>query len=193
MNKQEFLCELEKHLTMLPKSDVNSHILFYSEMIDDIIEDGKTEEEALLQIGSPKQVSAQIIKETPLYKFAKEKIETVAKTKRSALEITLLIVGSPIWISLIASAFAVVLSLYVSLWVVIISLFASVLAFVVSAIGGIVLCVYNFIIGNAWSAIIFISFTLILLGLSIFIFYLAKILLKFALYVIKRIFMGKGE
>ena len=93
MNKQEFLNELEKYLITLPKNDVSSHILFYGEMIDDIVEDGKTEEEAVMQIGTPKEVANQIIKETPLYKFAKEKVNKVAKTNRSALEIALIIVG----------------------------------------------------------------------------------------------------
>ncbi len=192
MNKQEFLNELEKYLITLPKNDVSSHILFYGEMIDDIVEDGKTEEEAVMQIGTPKEVANQIIKETPLYKFAKEKVNKVAKINRSAHEIALIIVGSPIWISLLVAGFAVALSLYVSLWAVAISLFASALAFVVSGIGCVVLCVHTFIIGNAWAGVVFIGFTLVLLGLSILVFYLAKLLAKFAIYIIKRIFMGKG-
>ena len=193
MNKQEFLNELEKRLISFPKSEIDGHILFYSEMIDDIMEEGKTEEEAVMQIGTPKQVANQIIKETPLYKFAKQKIKETAKTKRSALEVALLIIGSPIWISLVVVAFAVAVSLYVSLWAVIISLFVSVIGFVVLAVWCVVLSVQSFIINNPWAGIVFIGFALILLGLSIFIGYLTKYLEKFALYIIKKIFMGKGE
>ena len=46
MRKAEFLRELEKRLQGLPKDEIDSRLAFYSEMIDDRIEDGKTEEEA---------------------------------------------------------------------------------------------------------------------------------------------------
>ena len=193
MTKNEFLSELEKKLSVLPKNDAKDHILFYSEMIDDIMEDGKTEEEAVLEIGDADNVSAQIIKETPLYKIAKEKVKKVAKNNDGIVKTTLIILGFPIWFPLIISAFAVVFSLYVSLWAVIITLLASVLAFAVFSIGCVVMSVYTFIIGNSWAGIVFISFSLILIGLSIFIFYLAKTLTKFAIYLVKKVFVGKGE
>ncbi|MBR5538496.1 MAG: hypothetical protein IKU61_01205 [Clostridia bacterium] len=47
MNKQEFLEELRKGLSGLPKEDVRERLNFYGEIIDDRIEEGLTEEEAV--------------------------------------------------------------------------------------------------------------------------------------------------
>ena len=47
MNKQEFLSALQNALAGLPKKDRQKTLAFYSEMIDDRMEDGMTEEEAV--------------------------------------------------------------------------------------------------------------------------------------------------
>ena len=47
MNKQEFLDELRKGLCGLPSEDIEERINFYSEMIDDRMEEGLTEEESV--------------------------------------------------------------------------------------------------------------------------------------------------
>lgn len=47
MNKQEFLVKLRKGLSGLPKEDIEERLTFYSEMIDDRMEEGLSEEEAV--------------------------------------------------------------------------------------------------------------------------------------------------
>ena len=47
MNKEEFLSELRTKLSGLPQEDIEERISFYSEMIDDRMEDGISEEEAV--------------------------------------------------------------------------------------------------------------------------------------------------
>ena len=46
MNKNDFIAELRKELNGLPDSDIQRSIDFYTEMIEDKIEDGMTEENA---------------------------------------------------------------------------------------------------------------------------------------------------
>lgn len=46
MNKNDFNAELRKELNGLPDSDIQRSIDFYTEMIEDKIEDGMTEENA---------------------------------------------------------------------------------------------------------------------------------------------------
>lgn len=113
MNKQEFLAQLRKGLTGLPKDDIEERLTFYSEMIEDRIEEGLSEEEAISEIGSVGEIAAQTIADTPLAKIAKERIRTKGRLK--AWEIVLLVLGSPIWLSLGIAAAAVILALYVSL------------------------------------------------------------------------------
>ena len=40
MNRRDFLSGIEKGLAGLPREDVESRLAFYSEMIDDRVEDG---------------------------------------------------------------------------------------------------------------------------------------------------------
>lgn len=146
MNKQEFLNELENALYGMPKEDIAERISFYSEIIEDKIEEGLSEEDAVAGVGSVEDVAAQILADIPLSKLAKEKIKS-KKRKLSALEIVLLVLGSPIWLSLLISAFAVVLSLYAVLWSIVIVLWA-VMGSLAGAgvgvvIGGVVLAIFS--------------------------------------------------
>ena len=120
MTKKEFIEELKNGLCGLPEEDIRRSIEFYSEMIDDRIEDGKTEEEAVADIGSVKDAVEQIISEIPMSKLIKEKVKP--KRRMCAWERVLLALGSPIWISIIAALFAVVVSVYASIWSVAVSL-----------------------------------------------------------------------
>ena len=74
MNKQAFMANLRARLSGLPKQDVEERLSFYSEMIDDRMEDGLSEEDAVLQTGSVEAIAAQIIADIPLTKIAKDKI-----------------------------------------------------------------------------------------------------------------------
>ena len=63
MNKVEFINALKEKLSNIPLKEVEERISFYSEMIDDKIEDGISEEDAVNQIGSVDEVINQILKE----------------------------------------------------------------------------------------------------------------------------------
>ena len=46
MNKQEFLNQLRSGLNGLPHEEIEERVMFYSEMIDDRVEEGLSEEDA---------------------------------------------------------------------------------------------------------------------------------------------------
>ena len=46
MNKQEYLSAIRVRIPKMPTEDMERFIAYYSEMIDDRMEDGMTEEEA---------------------------------------------------------------------------------------------------------------------------------------------------
>ena len=136
MNKQEFLDKLRTGLMGLPKDDLEERVNFYSEMIDDRMEEGVSEEDAVKSLGSTEAVARQIISEIPIMTIVKEKMKP--KRKLGAWEIVLLAVGSPVWLSLLIAAFAVLLSLYIVLWAVgVVTAWAVFGAFVGGAFGGI--------------------------------------------------------
>ena len=198
MNKQEFVVALCDRLVGLPEQEVEDRIGFYCEMIDDRIEDGLYEEEAVAAIGSVDEIAEQILADVPLAKIVKEKIKK--RRRPGAWEIVLLAVGSPIWLSLLIAAFAVVISVYAVLWSVIASAWAVEAALMGGSLGGaiggvILLCVGRVPVGLCW-----IAAALVCAGLSIFGLVgclkatkgMAVLTKKIAL-AIKRCFVGRKE
>ena len=172
MNKQEFLTQLRKELSGLPQNEIEERIVFYGEMIDDRVDEGLSEQEAVAAVGPVSEIIAQVIEEIPFARIAAERIKP--KRRLKAWEIVLLAVGSPIWFSLLAAAFAVVFSVYVSLWAVVVSLwawFASCVAcaFGGAAGGGVVLCG-----GNTPAGITMLAAGLVCAGVSIFVLFGCK-------------------
>lgn len=169
MNKEEFLLRLRKGLSGLPQDDIEERLSFYSEMIDDQMEDGISEEEAVSAVGAVDEIVAQVVAETPLVKIAMERINP--KRRLNAGEIVILALGSPIWLSLAIAAVAVILSLYVSLWAVIISLWAVFASVIGCSVGGVLSCGVFIAGGKVASALAMLAAGIVLAGLAIFTFY----------------------
>lgn len=184
MRKQEFLEKLHMGLSGLPQEDISERLTFYSEMVDDRMEEGLSEEEAVAAVGSVEEIVAQAVNETPLMKIAKERIRP--RRRLGGLEILLLILGFPIWFSLAVAAISVVFSLYISLWAVIISLwavFVSVAAASVGVIaGGTALCCF----GSKLPGIAMIGTGISCVGLSIFAFFGCKAVTNGILFCTKK-------
>ena len=72
MDKKAFLAQLRSQLSGLPQNDIEDRLIFYSEMIDDIMEEGITEEEAVSRLGEVEDIATSIINEIPLTKLVKE-------------------------------------------------------------------------------------------------------------------------
>ena len=188
MNKHEFFEQLGRGLSGLPQEDIDERLMFYGEMIDDRMEDGLTEEEAVAEIGSPDEIASQIIAETPLTKLVKQKVKP--KRKLKAWEIVLLAVGSPIWVSLLIAAAAVVFSLYITLWSLIISLWAITLAFGVSAVACVAACPLFIIRGYGLTGLALIGVGLLLAGLTVFLVFGCISASKGTVRLTKKIILG---
>lgn len=198
MTKLQFLLSLHNKLSGLPQNEIEERLNFYSEMIEDRIEDGLSEEEAVSEIGTVDEIAEQIVSDIPLTKIAKEKIKPKRRIK--AWEIILLILGAPLWLSILIAIFAVIFSLYLSLWAVIVSLWASFVAVIGSALGGIMSGIVLGIYKNALTGVALISAGLVCIGLSILFFYGCKVATKGILLLTKKIilafkksFIKKGE
>lgn len=169
MRKNEFIIELRRGLSGLPGEDIEERVSFYTEMIDDRIEEGLDEEEAVAAIGNVEDIISQTVADIPFAKIAKERINP--KRKLGAWEIVLLAIGSPIWLSLIVVALAVILSLYVILWSVIVTLWAVFGALCSCSLGGVVAGIIFAVGAHAPTGIALIGAGILLAGLSIFMFF----------------------
>lgn len=188
MSKQEFLAQLQKGLSGLPQDDIEERLMFYSEMIDDRMEEGLSEGEAVSEIGTVDAIISQIIAEIPLSKILKEKI----KPKRTfkAWEIILLVLGSPVWLPLMIAAFAVILSVYVVLWSVIISLWVVWGSLIGSSLGSVASGIIFVFLGNRLTGLATIGIGIFCAGLSIFLFFACKKTSEGILLLTKKIASG---
>lgn len=169
MTKQAFLLQLRNGLSGLPQEDIEERLIFYSEMIDDRMEEGLSEEQAVLEIGHTDELISQIAADIPLTRLVKEKI--VPRKKRAAWEIILIILSSPIWLSLLIAALAILLSLYAALWAVFLSLWAVFGSLVAAALFGIVAGIVYACCTRVLTGITTLSIGILCAGLSIFMFY----------------------
>ena len=175
MTKPQFINALQGKLSHLSQEEIEERLTFYCEMIDDGMDEGLSEEEAVARIGSIADITADIPDATP----------KTEKQKLSGVGIALLILGAPLWISLLVAAFAVVISLLTALWSAIVSLWASEVALCGAALGGMLLGIGLICSGSLWTGIAYIGMTLVCAGLSLFLFYGCKAATKGAVRLTK--------
>lgn len=172
MTKMEFVLLLHEKLPAVPKDEVEERLSFYVEMIEDRMEEGLSEEEAVAAVGSVEQIAAQILEEIPLGVIVKEKLRT--KKQPKGWRVALLVLGVPVWLPLLIAAVAVTLSLYISLWAVAISLWAVFASLIAVGISGIAAGVGFMISGEGLSGAAMIGAGILCLGLGIFLFFGCK-------------------
>lgn len=176
MKKNEFLEELKTRLWAMPEADKERSADYYAEMIDDRMEEGFSEEEAVAAIGDLDEIVKQILNESPRPPATVKKEPKQPKRGLEAWMIVLLVLGSPVWIPLVASAAGTVISVYVSLWTVVISLYAVFIALAVSSVG----CVVGsfFMIGSIPNVIVAWGAALLCAGLAILFLLLSNLAAK---------------
>ena len=189
MKKYEFLAQLQKGLNILPAADQRKTLDYYAEMIDERIEDGLTEEEAVDAIGTPEEIAAQIIGDTPI-ETANPIPPAKPRKKWSAWEIVLLIVGSPIWASLLAAVIAVALALYISVWAIVLSLWAADLSIGAVAVFALLTSPIYGVQSTVWTGIALLGAGLFLAGVCIFLFFGCLQSAKGLCYLTKLLFRG---
>ena len=177
MNKQDFLVQLRKGLSGLPQDDIEERLTFYKEMIEDRMEEGFSEEEAVSAIGSVEDIVKQSIADIPLAKIAKERIRP--KRHLKVWEVMLLTLGSPIWLSLSVAVAVVILSLYISLWAV----FGSLAICAVASIPGYMIYATH---GSNAAGLAMLSAGIVCAGLSIFMFFGCRAATKAILMLTKK-------
>lgn len=183
MTKLQFILELRDKISSMPKADIEERLTFYSEMIDDRMEEGLSEAQAVEEIGSVDEIAKQIIDDAANNNFQKEPAKL--KRKLKAWEIVLLVLGSPLWLSLLIAGVAIILSVYISWWSVIVSLwavFASLCAFSIYMLVG-----FGIISGgNGFIGIALIGAGIFSIGTAIFLFFGCKAITELTLKYTKK-------
>lgn len=108
MNKQEFLAALARELEPLPREERERTLTYYGELIDDRLEDGQDEGEVIQSLGAPKAVAEELLGE--------EQPQLPNRGLRVWV-IVLLVLGFPLWGSLLVTAALVLLCVFVCLYI----------------------------------------------------------------------------
>lgn len=112
MTKKEFIEKLEAELKDETYSTVTQVMTYYEEIIADLMEDGYSEEDAVSKLGSIQEAVANV-------KGTEDVIEIKKmKTTTSAWVSVLLVLGFPLWGSLMAAGLCLLLSAYILIWCV---------------------------------------------------------------------------
>lgn len=179
MTKSEFINKIKSKLSNFPENIVDDRLSFYTEMIDDYIDEGMTEVEACEKLGSIDEIVESIAEDIPLSKLAKKKLNN--RNKLSTLNIVLLIIGFPLWFSLLAVGFAVIISIYAALWSVVICLWAVVLSCGVSSMAGIILFIIYLCTSNYALGFVVLGTSFVLLGICGLLIFVSKYLTIFTI------------
>lgn len=186
MNKQEFLDALRSSLEGLPRKDIEASLEFYQEAIDDRMESGLTEQEAVAEIGSVEEVAAQILSEMPLPKL----IRARAKGSSSGWQTALIVLGSPVWLPLLLAAAILLLAVYIVVWSVVIVFYALDFTLAAGVIGCLAGTVQPLMQGNFPGAGLALGMGVICAGLAMLLFlgmgWVSKLGVRFHRAVLRR-------
>lgn len=168
MTKREFLEELLYEFRQYPREDIYGFLDYYTEQIDDRVEEGMTEEEAVASLGSVQTIASQIKAELSRSSGRNTNTYERKRGKLPAWAILLLVLGSPIWLSLLIAAGAVLFSVLIVIWSVVIAFWALEFAFGIGSLVCILAGIVMLTKGSFVSAAIYFGGTLLLAGLAIF-------------------------
>lgn len=132
MNKQQFFEYLQHEIRSLPRGEQEKAIFYYREIIDDSMEEGLSEEEAVARLGNVSDVVREI------FISSDERRKASIPTGRKVLISILLALGFPIWGSLVLVLLSLVLVAFILVWIPLIILGSLALAFFLAGIWAIV-------------------------------------------------------
>lgn len=211
MTKNEFTSQLREKLSRLDERDVEDRLNFYGEMIDDLMEEGLCEADAVAQIAS--RIESELASEfctEPQHPAQEERAEKETPRgikQRRALkgwEIALIALTSPIWASILFAAATAVLVLAISAVVLVFALYAVLFSLVICAwafFASLAVCATVFLVlspvlaavGKGLAGIALIGMALICAGLAIFLFFGARAVSKGIFCLFRLTFRGIGK
>ena len=160
MDRQEFFRQLTVLLLELPLYEREQAISYYREIIDDAIEDGKTEEEAVESLGDVNVLAEEIIAEHQAYKPKKQ------SAGHKTLVTVLVVLGFPVWGSLLLAAACLLLCAYILIYVPLICLGSMAFAFLAASLWAIIGTPFLIMAEGLGTGVIQLGTGIVVFGLS---------------------------
>ena len=172
MTKREFTDAIAEKLSGLPEDALHRALDFFSEGIDDRMEDGMSEAQAVAAMGSVDEAAEQILLDTPLPRIVRERVRP--KRKLRAWEIVLLALGSPVWAPLALAAAVVAAACYGVLWVLLACLYIVDASLAIVGLAGLVGAVFCLVRALSVQAMLSLGFGLMGAGLAVLFFFVCN-------------------
>ncbi len=115
----EFLEKLKKSLEHLPFAEVDRALSYYRESLEDKLEDGLTEKEAVESFGDIDTIVKNIEEEIPLTTVVKDKVLNKTKNNSNVNKVLLgivIVLTSPLWFAFLATGLFILFGFYALLW-----------------------------------------------------------------------------
>ena len=189
MTKQEFLNKIKSGISRLPKNDIEHYLQYYSEMIDDRMEDGMAEADAVSAMGVPDEIIAEILREKQFSaSISKDEPKSIDKSKL-ALVIIIAVLTLPIWGSVISAA----IGIFAGIAGAVIGIYAASFALAVSGVACFAGGVFMLFDGVLAQALVMVGIGLLCAGLSIPVFLIVHYGVNAIIKLSKKMFIKLKE
>lgn len=161
MNKEQFINAVRQRLTGLPKADVDRYLDYIREMIDDRMDEGMSEEEAVAMMGSPEYTASQLLMDIPA---PAARLEQPRSREMKPWMILLLVLGAPLWLSLLFGAVSAIFAVVIGALGALFGLYCAAGGLV---IGGIAMLAGSFAIASMPELLFLLSAGCLLIGIGL--------------------------
>ena len=190
MTKRQFFDALSERLRVLPKEELNRTITYYNEIIEDYIEDGMSEAQAVAQLEPVDVIASRILHEEQ-DGVAAEQLTKQRKKAPVWLVVVLAVVGFPIWFSLLMAGISIVLSVLATLFSIMIALMCIPVGLAGVTVGGICLSPVFLATGNVPKGLVLLGGGLVCAALTLLaiwaVYYLVKGLWHLIRWIVRKI------
>ncbi|MGT2908080.1 HAAS signaling domain-containing protein [Streptococcus dentiloxodontae] len=168
MDRELFQQALRHYLSDLPGYEIEKSVSYFDEMIDDRIEEGMTEKEAVADIGDPRTIAQKILAEEQSF-MDQFKTKLLPQNGWTTKHIFWAIVGSPLWLILLCLG----VTLLITVPALVFSLWCMAIGFSISGIGSIIASPF-LMDGNAALLCYYLCCGFIFLGIGLLLLAAAK-------------------
>ncbi len=200
MTKREFFDALTARMKSLPKEEQNRVIRYYNEVLEDYMEDGMTESEAVAQLEDVDTIAKRILLEYAMESHNKAPVEAnpVYKAEKykkqgNVLMVVLALITIPFWGSILVSLLGAVFAIAAALFCIPISLGAA-------AIGCMAMTpvlIFTGQVGKGFfvlaAGLICVALTMISIPIVIWLMKLSYKLVRWMFRLVKTWFSGRKE
>ncbi len=189
MTKSQFLDRIKAGIASLPQGDKEKYLEYYSEMVDDRMEEGMTEEEAVADIGSTSDIIAQILRKSPSKAQTQNQEKPILEKMNEHIDsdtrpwiIAVAVLTSPVWVPILIGLAGGLIGLAAGV-------FSAIVAFYASAVGvfaaGVACIIKAFFTALAGEIIAYVGAGLLCMGISLLLFLFGNLCMKLAVKLIK--------